>query len=385
MSHNNQRDLPLNRRSWMALAVSALAGCGGGMGGISVAGGPPGTGGTGIYAQGSISGFGSVIINGIKFDDTAASVQLNGAPSVSADLRLGMVASVQGQRGADLRLGVASQIEVWSIAQGPVSQVQSGQFLVAGMVVQTNTATVFDGVGGTAALVTGMQVAVWGLQARADGNRWTATRVARVTDAFNAAVVSSGLVVTSGSQQTLNGMVLTGALASGLAAGQLVRVQGTLSGTTLSVAAVRQLDLQAASRSDGDLEIEGLVTAVPSATRFMLGDVEVDAASAVFSTPGVPVSVGMRVQVEGGWLGQVLKAVKVEFEGELALDVAEIDGQIQSFTSIANFVIRGQRCNATGATISNGLASDLQVGVKIKVTGNKAGDVLNVTRIEFDR
>ena len=52
----------LTRRSWIVLASSALTGCGGGG---STTASAPGTGGTGIYAQGSISGFGSVILNGI--------------------------------------------------------------------------------------------------------------------------------------------------------------------------------------------------------------------------------------------------------------------------------------------------------------------------------
>ena len=56
------------RRSWTrplatVLAIPLLmAGCGGGVG----------TGGTGTYAAGPITGFGSVIVNDIRFDDGAA-------------------------------------------------------------------------------------------------------------------------------------------------------------------------------------------------------------------------------------------------------------------------------------------------------------------------
>ena len=69
----------------------------------------PGTGGTGIYAQGSIWGFGSVRVNGIKFDDTAATVQIDGQAGKSSDLRLGMVAGIQGLRGADVNAGHCQQ------------------------------------------------------------------------------------------------------------------------------------------------------------------------------------------------------------------------------------------------------------------------------------
>ena len=101
MSEPSQANIYLTRRHWLALAASAVSGCGGG-GDSTTASLLPGTGGTGvIYSQGSISGFGSVIVNGIKFDDTVATVQIDGIPLRSADLRLGMVAGVQGERGAD--------------------------------------------------------------------------------------------------------------------------------------------------------------------------------------------------------------------------------------------------------------------------------------------
>ena len=56
---------------------------------------------------------------------------------------------------------------------------------------------------------------------------------------------------------------------------------------------------------------------------------------------------------------------------------------IEQFTSLADFVVRGQRCDASGAAITQGKASDLKVGVKVKVEGTKAGDVLQVSRLEI--
>jgi hypothetical protein len=46
-------------------------------------------------------------------------------------------------------------------------------------------------------------------------------------------------------------------------------------------------------------------------------------------------------------------------------------------------VVRGQRCDATSAVISEGVVSDLKVGVKVKLRGTKAGDVLMVTTLEI--
>ena len=369
---------PVSRRSLLALAVSGLAGCGGGAGGGLVAG-LPGTGGTGLFAQGTINGFGSVIVNGIRFDDTAATVQLDGVTASSQELRLGMVADVQGLRGADLTLGVANAIEVWSVAQGLVSQVQGVQFKVAGMLVQADAATVFDGISSVAALANGQRVAVWGLQSGTDGSRWTATRVALVSATV---LVSTGIVSAAG---TLNGFALSGQKAASLSAGQLVRVQGPLSssGSSVQVDSFKLLGSQSGSLPQGDVEIEGLVTALLSGSRFMLGSVEVDASSASLAASYKALSIGQRIEVEGNWQGRVLKAVAFGVESEQKLDEAEIEAKIEQFTSLANFVVRGQRCNASSAAISKGTVADLKVGVKVKLHGTKAGDVLMVTTLEF--
>ncbi len=389
LSQRRNFNPPLTRRSWLGLAVATLTGCGGGS--TSVAG-APGTGGTGqyamVYSQGSITGFGSVIINSIKFDDGLASVQLDGAGAVAADLRLGMVAAVQGQRSAGVALGTASSIEVWSIAQGRVTQLLAAggtEFIVAGMTVQTDSATVFDGVSSAAQLALDSPVAVWGLQASADGRHWKATRVALLADV--AAVVSTGLVSVSGSQRQLNGLALSGAAADSLSAGQLVRVQGTLSADGLSVALARVTPLGTGNaQPEGDIEIEGFVTSAPSSSGFMLGGIEVDTRSAVYSPVGASIALGARVEVYGAWQAGVLKATKVELENEGSLHAVEIEARIEQFTSLADFVLRGQRCDASSAILSHGTAADLRVGVKVKVKGAKAGgDVLIVTELEIGR
>jgi len=371
----------ISRRSLLVIALSGVTGCGGGgAGGVSLSL-SPGTGGTGLFAQGSITGFGSVILNAIRFDDTAAAVQIDGLSASSLDLRLGMVAQVQGQRGVDLTLGVANRIEVWSIAQGVVSEVQAGQFRVAGMLVQTDAATVLDGISTASSLSNGMRVTVWGLQSGADGNRWKATRLALVSAATP--LVSTGIVTAAG---TVNGLGLTGQMAAGLAAGQLVRVQGVLSssGGSLQVDSAKVLDLQNGNLPQGDAEIEGLVTALLSGSRLMLGNVEVDASSASLAASYKALALGQRIEVEGIWQGKVLKAVLFEVENEQKLDGAEIEAKIEQFTSLDNFVVRGQRCNASTAKISNGVAGDLKVGVKVKLTGTKAGDVLMVSTLEIE-
>lgn len=385
MSQRKYPDTRLTRRSLMVLATSALAGCGGGS--IDLAG-SPGTGGTGIYLQGTISGFGSVIVNGIKFDDGQAAVQVDGVSAASAELRLGMVASLQGEIGAVAAMGTASSIDVWSIAQGLITQVGAGEFTVAGLTVLTDRTTVLEGVASAALLSVGQRVAVWGLQAGADARSWKATRVAVVVVPDTASLVSTGLISVEDSQRYLNGLRLTGTLVASLMVGQLVRVQGALSSTGDSLAAVR-VDVQGlplGALPAGEIEIEGVVTTPLVNGRFMLGNIVVDANSAFYKPASYVLAVGARVEVYGSWQPDgVLKATEVEYEDDETLSTVKIEARIEQFTSLADFVVRGQRCNATGAKISHGLVADLRVGVQVKVKGTKAGgDVLMVTELEFD-
>jgi hypothetical protein len=372
----------------MVLAASAVtAGCGGG-GTIGLAG-LPGTGGTGIFAQGAISGFGSVIINAIKFDDTLAAVLLDGQSATSSDLRLGMVASVQGQRGSDASLGTASSIEVWSIAQGLVGTGRatpgaSGQFTLAGMTVLTDLNTVFEGNSAALPVLPGQRVAVWGLQTGADARTWSATRVAMVSATT---VVSTGLVSVVNSQRSVNGLLLSGDAARALVAGDLVRVRGTLSSidASLAVQSVQYPSAPATSAQQGEAEIEGWVTSVATGGRFNLGTVVVDASQAVFDPASARVAAGSRVEVSGVWQSGVLKAAKIEVQDAQKVETVEISGRIQEFTSLANFVVRGQPCDASGlSVVSNGKLTDLKLGVSVKLKGTKAGDVLKVTKLEID-
>jgi len=387
MSKSEKAHAQLTRRHWMVLAASAVtAGCGGG--GTTGIAGLPGTGGTGVFAQGAISGFGSVIINTIKFDDTLAAVLIDGQSATSADLRLGMVASVQGQRGSDATQGTANSIEVWSIAQGLLSAGRatpgsSGQFTLSGMTVLTDLNTVFEGSSATLPVLSGQRVAVWGLQTGTDARTWSATRVALVSAT---AVVSTGLVSIANSQRSVNGLLLSGDAARALAAGDLVRVRGTLSSTdgSLSVQSVQYPSVPATSAQQGEAEIEGWVTSVATSGRFNLGSVVVDASQAVFDPASALVAAGSRVEVSGVWQSGVLKSTKVRIQNVQEIETVEINGRIQEFTSLANFVVRGQPCDASGlSVVSNGKLTDLKLGVAVKLTGTKAGDVLKVTKLEL--
>ena len=386
MTSQKEFDPALTRRNWLVLATTALTGCGGGGGGGpgSISAGLPGTGGTGIY-QGAISGFGSVIVNGVTYDNSQAVMRLNDVVVPQHSLRLGMVATVRADRVAGAATGTASNIDVWTIAQGLVSDVDAGEgkFKVAGMTILTSAATWFYAATANAPLANGQYVSVWGLQADQEGERWTASCV--LVSALSTEVVSSGLVEVDDGKRKLNGLKLVGDAASSLADKVLARVQGSLnSDGGLNVVSVKVIDSPLGAHAQGEVEIEGLVTTAPSASGFMLGRIMVQATASMFSPAGAQIVLGSRVEVYGTWQGGVLKATKVELEDASTPGSVEIKAVFQEFQNIGNFVMQGQRCDATGVALSEKTQAALfKAGAVFKVKGVKNGDWLKVLELKL--
>ena len=134
------RSAKLAKHLSMAVAVALISSCmsSGSGGGIT---------GTGIVI-GSISGFGSIFVNGIEFDVSRAGVTIDGTSATDTDLRLGMVVQVRGTVDAATATGVASSVEFDHDLRGPVEavDVSASTIVVLGQVVLVSSTTVFDGV-----------------------------------------------------------------------------------------------------------------------------------------------------------------------------------------------------------------------------------------------
>ena len=128
-----------------------------------------GSGGTGI-AEGAISGFGSVIVDGVEYDDSVAASRAEDATgaSVAAELKLGQ--RVRVFRSAD---GSAERIEVLAQLIGPVTRtLADGELRVLDQRVRIvtdsglqDTATVLDGHAGVGAITHGDTLEVHGVWA----------------------------------------------------------------------------------------------------------------------------------------------------------------------------------------------------------------------------
>jgi len=177
----------------VALATAALlGGCGGGG---DVAG--VGTGGTGSFSVGTVTGFGSVFVNGIRYEDNGARlVDDDGTVKVLGSddnpLRIGMAVEVTGTVDDSGTVRTATQIAYGAEIKGPVTAVDAsaGTFDVFGITVRTTTTTVYENFGGVTALATGNVVEVHG-QPDTNG-RIVATYVEREASSVAAFVAGDG-------------------------------------------------------------------------------------------------------------------------------------------------------------------------------------------------
>ncbi|MEP7299034.1 MAG: DUF5666 domain-containing protein [Burkholderiales bacterium] len=376
---------------WLALA---LAGCGGDVD----------SGGTGspVFASGTITGFGSVIVGGVHFDDSRASVtDADGSVRSRDDLRLGMTTDVRGSAvGTDATgatISTASSIAFGSAVVGPIASrdLAAARLVVLGQSIDIVATTVFDDVsvgGGLSALALGDVVEVYALLDAASGH-YTATRIERktaVTSFVLSGVVSQFDAATralSIGTERISYAAFGGILPAALGNGSIVRVRvgatqvaGVWQATTLGDGVQRPLDRD-------DVRLEGLVSAFVSATQFSVDGVVVDA-SAV-NPAGV--ALGVRVEVDGTAQGGVLVASKVEVKnaggGSGNGQDFELRGLVASSDpATLSFVIRGVTIVYSASTeFKDGTAAGLTVGANVDVRGTLSPDGTRVlaTRITF--
>ena len=194
------------RAMTVLLLTSFLLACGGG---ISLSG--VGSGGSGI-AEGSISGFGSVIVNGVEYDDSNAVSQTedaNGKKTLSA-AKLGQMVRVTQSKD-----GTADTIEILPQLRGPVTSASSdgvylqvmGQWVRVVSVSNTSgTATVVDGYDsiGSIALDAAVEVhGVWKQDAAKGVPVLVASRIEKVS-ASAELLISGQVTAISQGKFTLN-------------------------------------------------------------------------------------------------------------------------------------------------------------------------------------
>lgn len=379
-------------RAWAATLLLALGACGGGVE----------TGGTGAYVQGPIVGFGSVIVAGVRFDDTRASIEdPDGSVRRREDLRLGMQVEVEsgpiGDDGSGGRVATATRVRLASELLGPVGLIDeaNARLFVLGQLVRLTPATVIDGVpGGAAGLQIGDVVEVHGFFAPIVG--YVATRVERRA-AMPASYRVRGLVRDlDAAARTLRIGLQTFDLSvvgvpPGLANEQFVRL-------TLQTSQIggrwRASAISVETRGAGDrdeAEVEGLVSAFTSPAQFSVNGVRIDASGATHVDGSAGLAEGVRVKVRGRSQAGVLIAATVDIRSDddallegvdLRGAVGSVDAAAQTFTLLGYTIYYGTQ---PGPRFDGGSASDLAPGRQVRVRGIVGPDRTRVvaTRIEF--
>jgi Domain of unknown function (DUF5666) len=350
-------------------AVAPLASCGGG--GV-------GEGGTG-YTSGPITGFGSVIVNGITFEDGSASVEDgDGTMRPRADLRLGMTVEISsdGIRNAGAR---AARVRFDSAIVGPVESVQGDGFVVLGQRVMLDDTTVFDAAlaRGLPDIAAGQVVEVYGLF-DAGAQRFRATRVERRLVALRYRLRGLVTNLDEGTHTLRIGTAFFAygsalSVPSDLAIGSFVRVVLATDTDPFGRWPVQRfLESQQALADLESVSLKGYITSFTTPANLRVDGRPVDASTATVS--GGPLALGQRVEVSGTPRAAVLQAssVVVRTDADERQRGFELRGAIESLAADrTSLVLRGITVGLTrpGLQFKDGTAANLAVGRQVDVQG----------------
>lgn len=393
-----QRRPRLNRLNLMLAAAGCaalVAACGGG--GNDAAGAGEGS----TYAAGRIAGFGSIVVNGVHYDETRANVtdDDDGSSRSASALKLGMQVEVEA-RGFDDKGGTptatATSIGFSSLVRGPVESLAADGFVALGQTVKVTATTVYDEsiTGGLAGITVGTVVKVYGTLDASTGV-YTATRIeAGPANEYRlrgvvAAVDATAKTLTIGSAVIDTSRVNVPAA---LKAGDRVRVKLSTTRNSAGQWVATELRTPVAKvRSSERAEVEGVISSFTSATRFTVDTTPVDATNAVFEDGRSGLAAGVRVEVEGALVDGVLVATKVKIEDEHEDEAKgfEVEGAISAADATAKtFVVRGVTVSYGDTTsFRNGTAANLLVSQRVEVKGALGSDgrTLAATSIEIKR
>jgi hypothetical protein len=334
----------------IALATAGLVACGGGGGGDDDGTISPTAN---KIIIGTITGFGSVYVNGIEFETGSSSYDVDDdVEADQSDLAVGMQVQVEGTVNDDGVSGTATSIYYDDDVEGPIDagslqniDATTKTFSVLGLPVlaDANT-TVFDGTTFDA-LSEGDVVEVSGTF---DGIQIVATRIEGETGDLDYEL--KGTVVSyNGSNITLtlvNGME-TGAYpvaddaVSEIAVGTtgvFVEIELTDDGSgNLVVTEIEADDADSLEGDEDDVSIEGLISGdytegfFINTTPFTVND------STVYEPTDLVLVEGMLAEVEGFMQDGTLIATKVEAEHE-GEDEIEIEAKVTSIDTVAGTV-----------------------------------------------
>ena len=375
-----------------------------------------GMSGTGI-SQGSVSAFGSIFVNGIEWDTSTATIELDGSPATELDLRLGMVVRVEGDFEVAGTTGTATLVVFDDSLEGPIENapvdvVPGGlekTFDVLGttIIIHQND-TIYDDGASFLTLAADDVIEISGFVDNNGAIRATRVELKGQFPAISSVElrgsVSNLITNPDGTGSFMLGSILVryvmsttfdDVTPSTLMDGDPVEVTGTLqmamAGTEV-VATKIELESGGFIGNADEAEIEGIVSNLISNTSFDVSGTPIDATSATFEPPGFIVLDGAPVEVEGRLENGILIADKVKSEADD--DDVRLEAAVTSVDPVARtLVILGLTVSADGDTRIEDKRDDddifmfaeIQPGDWLKLRGRLVGpSMILASRIERD-
>lgn len=330
-----------------ALSISiVLAGCGGGgssqVAGIDRTGNP-----VAKSAVGTVTGFGSVIVNGVTYNTDNATFTIDGNPGSQSDLNVGDVVVVTATVDSSGN-ATASSVVFDDLVEGAVSAIDvAGETLtVLGQIVRTGADTSFDDSvpqGSLAGLRVGDIVEVTGfrnalaeieatrIELEGPGSESEVTGTVMNLDTAASTFMIAGLTVDYSAAQ------LEEFPAAGISEGDLVEAKGSEGPTGVLQASTVEFKDDEFDNDDGDeLEVEGFITRFASATDFDVGTVTVTTTNATVFEGGTAADLGLniKVEVEGEFdASGTLVADKVDIRRAQAVRISALVDSVDSANS----------------------------------------------------
>ena len=260
-------------------------------------------------AFGRITQFGSVFVNGVEYDTSGASFQIDDQPASQSQLRVGQVVTVKALVNDDGTAGIANEVSFASDVVGPLAQVDlaGGTLVVLGQRIRLLGDTLLDAnlpLGGILGLVPGITVRVSGFPNAA--GEIVASRIdlvlggpsdARVSGIVQSLDTAAHTFRVNAQTVDYSAVAPVGTLANGSA----VSVRGNF---PFGQTSLRATHVEVVSGLGGVAEergqIEGLITAFNSGSDFVVGIQRVATdANTLFVLNGQALAPNLAVDVKG--------------------------------------------------------------------------------------
>ena len=348
-----------------------------------------GSGGTGFVAQGPVSAFGSIVVNGTVIDISNAVIIVNGEQigigdeAALANLDVGRIVTVTGRGSEDNYDAVANRVMYSDEVEGPVEDIDdidstTRQIVVMGQSVIVNALTKFKGT----AFDTIAEDDVVEVSGFVDDTGAIWTTFLEKTGEFAPGVVYevTGFVTNLDvdletfriNDLTVDySMADTSGFPGGVPAeGLMVEVTGSLDvpGGQMLATQIELADELAGNDGD-EIEIAGFVTEVVAAFQFTVGNqmVETDETTVYVDGIAEDVAPGVKLEAEGVLVDGILFADEIEFWDP---DQIEVEGFVTDFVSVNEFTVGDQVVQTDNATVfEGGSPGDIAEGVMIEVKG----------------